>query len=92
MSHDMGAAVTICYKFICSQDAKTLAKFWEKRIILYMDNGIEKGAEMQKINFGVWLDGAAIAHVDDGFGNLLPVAYDQLIFSAGDANLVFDLF
>lgn len=52
-----------------------------------------KGQEMEKITFGIWLDSVSgSVHADDGFGNLLPVAYDKLIFSAGDANLVFDLF
>lgn len=48
---------------------------------------------MEKIAFGLWLDYATgFAQADDGFGNLLPVAYTKLIYSAGDANLVYDLF
>lgn len=48
---------------------------------------------MEKMVFGLWLDLASgFAQADDGFGTLLPVAYDRLIYSAGDANLVFDLF
>ena len=48
---------------------------------------------MEKIAFGLWLDLATgFAQADDGFGNLLPVAYTELFYSAGDANLVYDLF
>lgn len=59
----------------------------------YMDNGIEKEKEMEKMAFGLWLDLASgFAQADDGFGNLMSVSYDKLIYSAADANLVFDLF
>lgn len=73
--------------------AKRLASWARSCIILYMDSGIEKEKEMEKIAFGLWLDYATgFAQADDGFGNLLPVAYTKLIYSAGDANLVYDLF
>lgn len=59
----------------------------------YMDNGIEKEKEMEKLVFGLWLDKVSgFAMADDGFGNLLSVTYDKLIYSAADANLIFDLF
>ena len=58
-----------------------------------MDNDL--GAEeMKKIAFGIWLDvSTGRVHADDGFGNLVMLeSYAALIYSAGDANLIFDLF